>query len=143
MFKAIVVAAAVFAVSGAGIGIASAETPTSPEQGKTSDRTPGDPSPDRTEGANRSGAAGADAGQTVQGTSDRTPADSASMGDGPSTARGNLFTEQQARMHLARLGYVNISELTKGENGGWRGSAVKDGKKMMVGVDVKGNVATN
>jgi hypothetical protein len=41
--------------------------------GKTSDRTPGNASPDRTPGATDSGAAGTDAGQTPDGTSDRTP----------------------------------------------------------------------
>lgn len=41
--------------------------------GKTSDRTPGNPAPDRTPGATNSGAAGTDAGQTPGGTSDRTP----------------------------------------------------------------------
>jgi hypothetical protein len=40
---------------------------------KTSDRTPGDPSPSRTPGATGTGAAGTDAGQTPSGTSDRTP----------------------------------------------------------------------
>jgi hypothetical protein len=42
-------------------------------EGKTSDRTPGDPAPNRTPGATDSGAAGTDAGQTPAGTSDRTP----------------------------------------------------------------------
>ena len=41
--------------------------------GKTSDRTPGNASPDRTPGATDTGAAGTDVGQTPSGTSDRTP----------------------------------------------------------------------
>src|SRR5690606_14076965 len=40
---------------------------------KTSDRTPGDASPSRTPGATSTGAAGTEAGQTPNGTSDRTP----------------------------------------------------------------------
>lgn len=43
------------------------------EQGKTSDRTPGDKSPDRVEGSTRAGAPGAAGAQTPEGTSDRTP----------------------------------------------------------------------
>jgi hypothetical protein len=43
------------------------------EQGKTSDRTPGNPAPDRTQGSTKMGAPGTDAGQTQNGTSDRTP----------------------------------------------------------------------
>jgi hypothetical protein len=58
-------------------------------------------------------------------------------------ARGNLFTEDQARVHLARLGYTNISGLAKDENGAWRGSAMKDGKSIAVAVDVKGAILRN
>jgi hypothetical protein len=43
------------------------------EQGKTSDRTPGNPSPDRVQGSSKAGAPGTDAGKTQEGTSDRTP----------------------------------------------------------------------
>jgi len=42
-------------------------------QGKTSDRTPGDPAPARTPNASSTGATGTDTGQTNEGTSDRTP----------------------------------------------------------------------
>lgn len=41
---------------------------------KTSDRTPGNPSPDRTPNATSTGAVGTDAAKTTEGTSDRTPA---------------------------------------------------------------------
>jgi putative membrane protein len=57
--------------------------------------------------------------------------------------RGNLFTQQQAREHLLHLGYTQVSELSKDENGVWRGSATKDGKTLSVAVDVKGTVAKN
>jgi hypothetical protein len=54
----------------------STESPADPSaqpQGKTSDRTPGDPSPDRTPNATSKGAVGTDAAKTPEGTSDRTP----------------------------------------------------------------------
>jgi hypothetical protein len=54
----------------------------------------------------------------------------------------NLFTEEQARAHLAKSGYVDISPLTKSSNGDWRGTAVKDGKRVIVSVDVKANITT-
>ena len=57
--------------------------------------------------------------------------------------KGNLFTEEQARVHLAHLGYTSISVLTKDENGVWRGSATKDGKTFAVGVDIKGAAVAN
>ena len=72
----------------------------------------------------------------VEGTS-KTPA--ATTATGPA-ARGNLFTEEQARVHLAHFGYTNISGLTKDEGGAWRGSAMKDGKSIAVAVDVKGAI---
>jgi len=53
--------------------------------------------------------------------------------------KGNLFNEQQAREHLSRLGYTGISNLSKDENGTWRGTATKDGKLQQVAVDVKGH----
>lgn len=63
--------------------------------------------------------------------------------DAKPAAQGNLFTEEQARVHLSHLGYTNISGLTKNENGAWLGSATKDGKTVSVAVDVKGKVNTN
>jgi hypothetical protein len=42
-------------------------------KGKTSDRTPGTTSPNRTPNASSTGNTGTDAGQTHEGTSDRTP----------------------------------------------------------------------
>ena len=44
---------------------------------------------------------------------------------------------------LVRLGYTDVSVLTKDENGVWRGTATKDGKQLNVAVDVKGAVANN
>ena len=55
----------------------------------------------------------------------------------------NSFTEDQARGRLAKAGYSSVSELKKDDNGVWRGSATKAGKKVQVGLDYKGNVTTN
>lgn len=49
----------------------------------------------------------------------------------------NLFTETQARQHLFHLGYTDVSELTKDEDGKWVGTATKDGQKRTVAVDIK------
>lgn len=56
-------------------------------------------------------------------------------------AFSSLFTEVQARQHLLHLGYTNVSELTKDENGKWIGTATKDGKALVVAVDIKRSVA--
>ena len=56
-------------------------------------------------------------------------------------ARGAIFTEKQARAHLFHLGYTDVSNLRKDENGVWHGSATKDGKTLSVAVNVKGGPA--
>ena len=52
------------------------------------------------------------------------------------------FTMIDAQNLLRQRGYANVSELVKNEKGTWIGSAVKDGKTVPVGVDVKGNVTS-
>jgi hypothetical protein len=84
MFKLFFTCVATLALSAATLPAALADTPASldtniaqaqsAKPGKTSDRTPGDPAPHRTPGANVWGAAGVDSAHTVLGTSDRTPA---------------------------------------------------------------------
>ena len=50
------------------------------------------------------------------------------------------FTMIDAQNLLRQRGYTNVSELVKNEKGIWIGSAVKDGKTVPVGVDLKGKV---
>lgn len=52
----------------------------------------------------------------------------------------NSFTEAQARDRLEKAGYTDIGKLTKNRNGIWQGSANKDGQKVNIGLDYKGNV---
>lgn len=44
---------------------------------------------------------------------------------------------ENARQHLTRQGYTNISPLERDINGKWTGTATKDGKRIAVAVDVK------
>jgi hypothetical protein len=67
-----------------------------------------------------------------------TPATTPAATEVSPAAKGNLFTEKQARAHFVHLGYTNVSGLTKDENGVWHGSATKDGKTLTVAVDIKG-----
>lgn len=56
-------------------------------------------------------------------------------------ARGHSsFTESQAKGRLTKAGYTDISDLKGTKNGAWRGMAMKNGKKMTVTLDYKGNV---
>jgi hypothetical protein len=52
----------------------------------------------------------------------------------------NSFTESQAKSRLEGAGYSNVSALRKDEQGIWRGTAMKDGKRVNVAVDFKGNI---
>ena len=57
---------------------------------------------------------------------------------GSGRAVQNLFTETQARQHLLHLGYTEVSEMTKDEDGKWIGTATtKDGQRRAVAVDIK------
>ena len=52
------------------------------------------------------------------------------------------FTRDQARGRLAKAGYTNVTRLTKDRNGAWMASAMKDGQKVNVALDYKGNITT-
>ncbi len=45
---------------------------------------------------------------------------------------------QEARQHLLKQGYTNVSELAKDEDGRWTGTATKDGKTIFVAIDLRG-----
>jgi protein CpxP len=53
----------------------------------------------------------------------------------------NSFTEGQVASRLDQAGFKDAKELVKGEDGIWRGTAMRDGKPVKVGLDFKGNVA--
>ncbi len=55
----------------------------------------------------------------------------------------NSFTEDQARGRIAKDGYTDVSKLMKNQSGVWQGTAMKDGAKVNVALDYKGNVTTH
>lgn len=59
--------------------------------------------------------------------------------DAPVAGR-NSFTEGEAKSRMEKMGFANISELKKDDNGVWRGRAMKDGKTVDVSLDYQGNV---
>ena len=61
----------------------------------------------------------------------------------PPLKGSNSFTEAQAKSRITDAGFTNVSQLTKDENGIWRGTASKAGKNVKVAVDYKGNVVAN
>jgi hypothetical protein len=52
----------------------------------------------------------------------------------------NSFTEGEAKSRIEKMGFSNISNLKKDDNGVWRGRATKDGKTVDVSLDYQGNV---
>jgi putative membrane protein len=60
-----------------------------------------------------------------------------------SPSRGaNSFTEGEARGHIEHAGFTQVSSLSKDKDGIWRGTAMKDGHRVSVAVDFKGDVTT-
>src|SRR4030088_3002447 len=52
----------------------------------------------------------------------------------------NSFTEGEAKSRIEKMGFSNVTNLKKDDNGVWRGRAIKDGKTVDVSVDYQGNV---
>lgn len=55
----------------------------------------------------------------------------------------NSFTEQQARDRLIAAGYADVSGLTLGADGLWRGSATVAGQMQEVSLDYQGIVTSS
>jgi hypothetical protein len=54
----------------------------------------------------------------------------------------NSFTQSQARTRIAKGGFAHVSMLKKDEAGLWQGTAMKDGRKVHVALDYKGDVTS-
>jgi len=52
----------------------------------------------------------------------------------------NSFTEGEAKSRIEKMGFSNVTNLKKDDNGVWRGRAIKDGKTVDISVDYQGNV---
>lgn len=52
----------------------------------------------------------------------------------------NSFTEGQAKGHIEKAGYTDVTGLVKSADGFWTAKAMKDGKSMDVSLDFKGAV---
>ena len=67
------------------------------------------------------------------------PDSSNRQADAPVAGR-NSFTEGEAKSRIEKMGFANVSDLKKDDNGVWRGHAMKDGKSVEVSLDYQGNV---
>jgi hypothetical protein len=55
-------------------------------------------------------------------------------------AGANSFTEGEAKSRIEKMGFANVSDLKKDDNGVWRGRAMKGGQTVDVSLDYQGNV---
>lgn len=78
--------------------------------------------------------------QTDTGSHNPAIKSSASHTTKAAAAGHNSFTESQAQDRITKAGYADVSRLLKNDNGVWQGTALKDGAKVNVGLDYKGNV---
>ncbi len=63
------------------------------------------------------------------------------VNDGAAKTGANSFTQDEARKHILNSGYTSVSDLAKGKDGVWRGTATKEGVSRSVALDFKGNVS--
>jgi periplasmic protein CpxP/Spy len=75
------------------------------------------------------------AGTSADPNANATGAGNASLEPG-----ANSFTEGQARRRIEDRGYTNVDQLRKDQNSIWQAEAMKDGRRVRVGVDFRGNV---
>ena len=52
-------------------------------------------------------------------------------------------SDSQAQGRISKAGFSNVGKLMKNENGVWQGTAMKNGAKVNVALDYKGNVTTH
>ena len=97
---------------------------------------------DRTLGTNTTGTnpGSGNAGQSAAG-SDSNQAVAMTNANAPQPAKGaNSFSDGEARRRIESSGYSTVADLKKDGDGVWRGSATKDGAKVGVWLDYKGNI---
>ena len=74
------------------------------------------------------------------GTSTNPNANATRAGNAALEPGANSFTEGQARRRIEDRGYTNVDQLHKDQNSIRQAEAMKDGRRVRVGVDFRGNV---
>ncbi len=74
------------------------------------------------------------------GTSANPNANATGAGNASLEKGANSFTEGQARRRIEDRGYTNVDQLHKDQNSIWQAEAMKDGRRVRVGLDFRGNV---
>ena len=78
---------------------------------------------------------------TTAAAGDRNQAVATTNANAVQPAKGaNSFSDGEARRRIESSGYSTVADLKKDGDGVWRGSATKDGAKVGVWLDYKGNI---
>lgn len=75
----------------------------------------------------------------ASGNSNQAVATTAANAPQPAHGR-NSFTRGEARRRLEKQGFATVADLKKDAMGVWRGTGMKDGAKVNVWLDYKGNI---
>lgn len=120
------------------LGLASAamaQTTNQPQTGNSPSAT------SRTPGNMGAGGNGNPAIKSTEPNADQSRR-SAAAGAVKLEAGANSFTEAQAKSRIEGAGFAGVTGLSKDDQGIWRGKAQRDGKQVTVGLDFKGNIAS-
>lgn len=78
---------------------------------------------------------------TAAAAGNRNQAVATTGANAPQPAKGaNSFSGGEARRRIESRGYSTVADLKKDGDGVWRGNAMKDGAKVGVWLDYKGNI---
>jgi len=66
--------------------------------------------------------------------------EAATRADAPLEEGRSSFTEAQARSRIEQAGFTSVSELRLQENGIWRATAEREGRRLRLGLDFRGTV---
>ena len=78
---------------------------------------------------------------TAAAAGDSNQAVATTGANAPQPAKGaNSFSDGEARRRIESRGYATVADLKKDNDGVWRGTAMRDGAKVSVWLDYKGNI---
>lgn len=64
------------------------------------------------------------------------------LADAPLAKGHNSFTKGEARTRIQKAGYVRVTGLSLDSDGLWQAHATRDGQRVRVALDYKGDVAS-
>lgn len=136
-----------FAIAAAGLltsGACFAQATQAPDPGKTTPTITGTPTISGTASNLSSTATGAAQRTNNAATINSNQAVATTSANAPMPAKGaNSFTMNEAKARIQRDGYSNVDNLSKDNDGIWRGKAQKDGTTTTVWLDYKGNIGVS